>query len=62
VTALQIIVDIQEPPPNPAQEVVDVLVGSLGITGVLAVAAIVFGVAVAAFMLWRRSKSDNPLG
>ncbi|MGE4055427.1 MAG: hypothetical protein AB7F99_11575 [Vicinamibacterales bacterium] len=60
--AAPIIVDIQEPPPNVAQDVVDILLGSVGVVGLIAVAAIVIGGALGFFMFWRKSRSDNPLG
>lgn len=56
-----IIVEIQEPPPNPAQEVVDILVGSFGLAGMLFVVATLVGILLAAFLYWRRSRADGPV-
>lgn len=56
-----IIIDITRPPPNPAQDVVNVLVGSFGLVGAMAVAAMVLGVLIAGVLYWRRARSSNPL-
>ena len=57
-----IIVDIREPPENVAQEVVDLLLGSIGVVGVIGVAAVIIGGALGLFMFWRKSRTDDPLG
>jgi hypothetical protein len=49
-------IDIVEPEPNDAQRIVDVIVGSFGLVGVLAVGAIVVGVIVGGVLLWLRSR------
>ncbi len=57
-----IIVDIQEPPANVAQDVVDILLGSVGVVGVIGVAAVIIGGVLGFFMFWRKSRSNDPLG
>jgi hypothetical protein len=56
-----VIVDIREPPSNPAQEVVDILVGSFGLAGLMFVAAALIGVLLAIVMFWRKSREDGPV-
>ena len=41
----------------PEQGMDEVLVGALGLTGVIVVAALVLGLALAGIMFWRRSRS-----
>jgi hypothetical protein len=52
-----IIVRIIDPPSDIAG-LADVLVGALGLTGVISVAALLFGVVLAGCLLWLRSRSD----
>jgi hypothetical protein len=53
-----IIVKIIEPPPkSELSGLADVLIGSLGLTGVITVAAILLGAVMAAVMFWIRSRS-----
>ncbi len=56
-----VIIDIQEPPENTAQEVVNILVGSFGIAGLLFLVAAALGVLLAIFLVWRKSRSDDPI-
>ena len=56
-----IIVDITEPPENVAQEVLDLMVGSFGLAGLIFVAATALGLLVAMFLYWRKSKADGPV-
>jgi len=53
------IVNITEPPedPNGFGALADVLLGSLGLTGVIALFAIVAGAIVGVLMFWVRSRS-----
>jgi hypothetical protein len=50
-----VIVKIIEPPKDPTG-LADVLVGALGLTGVLGLAAILIGVATGAVIFWMRSR------
>jgi hypothetical protein len=50
-----VIVKIIEPPKDPTG-LADVLVGALGLTGVLGVAAILIGIATGAVIFWMRSR------
>ena len=50
-----IIVKIIEPPKDPTG-LADVLVGALGLTGVLGLAAILIGIAVGGVIFWMRSR------
>ncbi len=53
-----IIVKIIEPPPkSELSGLADVLIGSLGLTGVITIAAILLGAVMAAVMFWIRSRS-----
>ena len=54
-----IIVKIVEPPKDPTEGIADVLIGSLGIAGVLALLAVLLGVVMAGVLFWIRSR--NPL-
>ena len=49
-------IDIAEPEPSDAERIVDVLVGSLGLVGILALGALVVGGLVGAVRLWLRSR------
>lgn len=51
-----IIVRIIDPPPDIAG-LADVLLGALGITGVIAVGALVIGLGFAGVLFWLRSRS-----
>jgi hypothetical protein len=51
-----IVVKILEPP---ERTLADVVVGALGLTGVIVVAALVLGVALAGVMFWIRSRSGE---
>jgi len=49
------------PPDKPKSELsglADVLIGSLGLTGIIVIAAVVMGAIMAALMFWVRSRSD----
>ena len=50
-----VIVKIIEPPKDPTG-LADVLVGALGLTGVLGLAAILIGVATGVVIFWMRSR------
>jgi hypothetical protein len=52
-----IIVKIIEPPSGPVQELADVLVGSVGLTGAIVLMAILSGVVLAGLLFWFRSRS-----
>ena len=48
-------------PPEPKSELsglADVLLGSLGLTGIIVVAAVLLGAVMAGVMFWVRSRSD----
>ena len=54
-----IIVTIQQTPPKSDLEgLSDVLLGSLGLTGVIVIAAVLLGAVLAGVMFWVRSRSD----
>jgi ABC-type phosphate transport system permease subunit len=46
----------QDPPKSELSGLADVLLGSLGLTGVIVVAAVLLGVALAGVMFWVRSR------
>ena len=49
------------PPDKPKSELsglADVLIGSLGLTGIIVIAALLMGAIMAALMFWVRSRSD----
>jgi hypothetical protein len=49
------------PPDKPKSELsglADVLIGSLGLTGIIVIAALLTGAIMAALMFWVRSRSD----
>jgi hypothetical protein len=52
-----IIVRIIEPPRSELAELRDVLIGSLGLTGVLVLASLVFALLFAGVLFWIRSRS-----
>ena len=50
------------PPDKPKSELsglADVLIGSLGLTGIIVIAAVLMGAIMAALMFWVRSRSDS---
>lgn len=49
-------IDIVEPEPSDAERIVDVLVGSFGLVGVMAIGAIVVGGIIGGVLLWLRSR------
>jgi hypothetical protein len=49
-------IDIVEPEPSDAERIVDVLVGSFGLVGVIALGALLFGGAIGGVLLWLRSR------
>jgi len=49
-------IDIVEPEPSDAERIVDVLVGSFGLVGVLAIGAVVIGGLIGGVLLWLRSR------
>jgi hypothetical protein len=51
-----IIVKLIEPPSKDPTGLADVLIGALGLTGVLALLALLCGVVLAAVMFWVRSR------
>jgi hypothetical protein len=53
-----IIVRIIEPPTDPTG-LADVLIGALGLTGALALLAVVLGVVLGTVMFWLRSRSNS---
>jgi hypothetical protein len=58
--AKPIIVTIaQEPAKSELSGLADVLLGSLGLTGVIALAAVLLGAAMACVMFWIRSRSSS---
>jgi hypothetical protein len=52
-----IIVDITEPPKSALSTLSQVLLGSLGLTGALAVTAILLGIGLGWLMFWLRRRS-----
>ena len=54
-----IIVKIIEPAKSELSGLSDVLIGSLGLTGVITLAALLMGVLMAAVMFWVRSRSSS---
>jgi hypothetical protein len=55
-----IIVDITEPPKSELSTLSHVLLGSLGLSGVLALAAITLGIALGGLMFWLKRRSAGP--
>lgn len=53
-----IIVNITEPAKNELAALSDVLLGSLGLSGALAVMAILLGIGVGGLMFWLRRRAD----
>ncbi len=54
-----IIVDITEPPKSELSTLSEVLLGSLGLSGVLALTAIMLGIALGGLMFWIKRRSAN---
>ena len=54
------VIDIAESQPSDAERIVDVLVGSFGLVGVLAIGALLIGVLIGGVLLWLRSR--DPVG
>jgi hypothetical protein len=54
-----IIVDITEPPKSELSTLSQVLLGSLGLTGVLALMAILLGIGIGGLVFWVRRRSAN---
>jgi hypothetical protein len=55
-----IIVDITEPPKSELSTLSQVLLGSLGLTGVLALAAILLGIGIGGLVFWiKRRRTEN---
>jgi len=52
-----IIVDITEPPKSELSTLSQVLLGSLGLSGALALAAITLGIALGGLMFWLKRRS-----
>jgi hypothetical protein len=48
----------QDPPKSELSGLADVLLGSLGLTGVIVIAAVLLGAVMASVMFWVRSRSD----
>jgi ABC-type phosphate transport system permease subunit len=48
----------QDPPKSELSGLADVLLGSLGLTGVIVIAAVVLGALLAGVMFWVRSRQD----
>jgi hypothetical protein len=48
----------QDPPKSELSGLADVLLGSLGLTGVIVIAAVLLGAVMAGVMFWVRSRSD----
>jgi hypothetical protein len=53
-----VIVKIIQPPKDPTGGLGDVLLGSLGLSGVITLLAVLCGAAVAAILFWIRSRSE----
>jgi ABC-type phosphate transport system permease subunit len=49
----------QDPPKSELSGLADVLLGSLGLTGVIAVAAVLLGAVMAGVMFWVRSRESR---
>jgi hypothetical protein len=54
-----IIVDITEPPKSELSALSQVLLGSLGLTGVLALMAILLGIGIGGLMFWIKRRSAD---
>jgi len=57
--ARPIIVDITEPPKSELSTLSQVLLGSLGLSGVLALMAILLGIGIGGLMFWIKRRSMN---
>ena len=54
-----IIVDITEPPKSELSTLSQVLLGSLGLSGALALTAILLGIGLGGLMFWIKRRSEN---
>ena len=52
----------QDPPKSELSGLADVLLGSLGLTGVIVIAAVLLGALLAGVMFWVRSRSGSDSG
>ena len=52
-----VLIDIRKPPESELSQLADVLIGTFGIAGMLALVALVFGAMIAGVMFWVRSRS-----
>ena len=50
------VIDIAESRPSDAERIVDVLVGSFGLVGVIAIGALLIGGLIGGVLLWLRSR------
>ena len=50
------VIDISESQPSDAERIVDVLVGSFGLVGVMAIGALLIGGLIGGLLLWLRSR------
>lgn len=55
-----VLVDISKPPESELTGLSDVLLGALGLTGVMILAAVLLAIAMAAGLFWFRAKWGNP--
>jgi hypothetical protein len=53
-----IIVDIREPPKSELSQLSEILLGSLGLSGVIAILAILIGIGIGGLMFWVRRRAD----
>ncbi len=53
-----IIVDIREPPKSELSQLSEILLGSLGLSGVIALIAILIGIGIGGLMFWLRRRAD----
>jgi hypothetical protein len=49
---------IEDPPESQLEGLADVLLGALGLTGAIAVSAIVLGIILGSVMFWIRSRTE----
>ena len=54
-----VVVDIRQPEDNTIEGLADIFIGALGFTGIFVAVAVLAGVAIAAFIYWRRSHDDT---
>jgi hypothetical protein len=53
------VIDIAESPPSDAERIVDVLMGSFGLVGVMAIGALLIGGLIGGLLLWLRSRDSS---